>query len=98
MEAIKVDFSDLKNVLDDLMARVKKDDNEWKLTIWREMNCYILEGMVDDSIRKWSIEDDEADELKSHEVLLYEVMNYFGFSGSKHDEERIKPTREKRDD
>ncbi len=95
MEAIKVDFSDLKNVLDDLMARVKKDDNEWKLTIVREQDCYILEGTAEG---KWAIEDDERDELKSHERLLWEVMDYFGFGGSKHDALRLRISRENRDD
>jgi len=96
MSELKVDFSDFKKVLDALL--VKRDENEWKLTISREMNCYLLEGMVEDITRKWSVEDDETDELKSHENLLWEVITYFGFGGSKWDEERIKIVREKKDD
>lgn len=93
-----VDLSELKKVLDNLSALVKKDENEWKLTVWREMDCYILEGKIDDITRRWAIEDDEGDELHSHEALLYEVMSYFGFGGSKHDAERLRVMRKKRND
>jgi len=40
------------------------------------------------------IEDDESDELKSDEELLWHVMEYFGIGGSKHDPERLRIVRE----
>lgn len=90
----QIDFSDFKKVIDDLVARTNEKDEEWKLTIYRETNCYILEGMIDDITRRWSIEDDENDELKSHESLLREVMEYFGFPDSP---ERLRVIREKKE-
>ncbi len=41
------------------------------------------------------IEDDEGDDLKSGEALLWYVMSHFGFGGSKHDPERLRVVREK---
>lgn len=97
MEEIKVDFSDLKKLINDLFKNAKDKENEWKLIIYREQNCYILEAKNDEIESRWAIEDDEQDELKSHEKLLWEVMNYFVFGGSKYDTERIRITREKKD-
>ena len=98
MEAIKVDFSDLVKVMEPLLKLVKDRENEWRLTIWHELDGFVLEGMCDGIVRKWVIEIDPVDPLESYMRLLYEVMNYFAFQGSKHDPERIILKREKRDD
>lgn len=76
-----------------------------KLTIERVKNGFVLtseEGplekgedpIVDQSV----IEDCEDDELKSGEHLLFEVMDYFNFGGSKHDPSRLRVIREPRRD
>lgn len=64
----------------------------WKLTITREQNGYTLAGNSDaDGLPfKMVIQDDEKDELKSHEELLWNVTEYFNFGGSKHSEERLR--------
>ena len=41
------------------------------------------------------IQDDDADELKSGEELLWRLMEYFGLRGSKHDSERLSIERTK---
>ena len=81
---------------------------EYYLKITRASNGYILSW--DEEIetadenhplietQEWLIESSEGDELREHERLLWEVMEFFGFGGSKHDEERLRITREKRDD
>lgn len=75
----------------------------WQLEITRGQNGYRLgyyEDIGEGGARVWQeeyIEDDEGDELKSGEELLWQVMNYFGFGGSKHDPERIRIIREKRE-
>ena len=99
-EKLEVDFSDLKEVLENLVKRVDagKDEKDWafNLIITRESNGYVLDGLSDSWGRtRTVIEDDEVDELKSGESLLWEVMEYFGFGGSKHDRERIMVVREK---
>jgi hypothetical protein len=72
---------------------------EWGLKITRESNGYVLKGRsVEGTPITFVIEDDDRDELKSHEDLLWEIMNYFAFGGSKHDKERLKITRETRKD
>ncbi len=99
---LEVDFSELKEVLDNLTREVeeKRNKKDWifDLIIIRESNGYMLDGASDGNSRiRTVIEDDEMDELKSHERLLLEVMEYFGFQGSRHDKERIKIIREKGD-
>lgn len=71
--------------------------SDYKLIIYREDNGYILSGkdFNTDSLYKIVIEDDDKDVLKSHESLLWEIMDYFCLGGSKHDEERLRVTREK---
>ena len=69
------------------------------LKITKVNNGYILEGWVilEDGVeeeRSWVLEE-EDDELKVHGALLYFIMDYFGFAGSKHDAERIRIVREK---
>ena len=70
----------------------------WQLIITRESNGYHLVLNEDQDIVKncLVIQDDDKDALKSHEELLWEVMDYFNFRGSKHDDERIRITREKK--
>ena len=70
----------------------------WKLIIERTDNGYILiiPENEEEPERKLVIEDAQ-DLLKAHENLLWEVMEYFAFGGSKHDKERIRIIREKGD-
>ena len=59
----------------------------WSLKIIRNGNGYTLKGNDGFDL---VIQEDEKDELKDHEELLWEIMNYFNFGGSKHDARRIK--------
>jgi len=69
----------------------------WKMTITRVSNGYKItyppnhKGTL---ITEIVIQETE-DELKIHEELLWMIMEYFDFSGSKHDIERIRIIREK---
>jgi hypothetical protein len=79
----------------DLEAEVCLDDKEnekWQLIITRVQNGYIIESS---SQPPYVIQESENDELKEHEELLYRVMEYFDFQGSKHDLERLRVVREK---
>lgn len=101
IQTIKViDLSDFQKEINRLIRAVKKEYERktWSLTITSEINCYILEGIIDGVHRRWSIEEDEKDALKMHQELLWDVMSYFCFSGSKHDKERIQVIREKGSD
>lgn len=40
------------------------------------------------------VQDDEQDELRAIESLLWWIINHYGFYGSKHDPERIRIVRE----
>ena len=72
----------------------------WSLEIIRVDNGYILTAPDYDGLgmAEWVIEDGEDTagliNLTSGENLLWEVMEYFGFGGSKHDGERIRIVRE----
>ncbi len=68
--------------------------NEWSLKIVRANNGYILYNEIEYD-PPLVIEDDEKDCLKSHEELLWEIVNYFNFGGSKHDKVRLRVTRVK---
>jgi len=76
----------------------EKDLWKWSLTITHVDNGYLLEGLSSNMGVPMSmvIEDDEEDELKSHESLLWQVMEYFNFGGSKHDPVRLRIIREKK--
>lgn len=89
---IEVDFYDLKRALEEL---TKPKPEEWQLTITREDNGYSLKGTDNYSE---VIEDRPDDELHSHDALLWVVMNFFGFLGGKHDPERLRVIREKKED
>ena len=67
------------------------------LIIERVENGYIVKfPKEEDGLQsKILIQDNPQDELRSHEVLLCEIMNYFNFGGTKHDKERIRIMREK---
>jgi len=67
------------------------------LIIERVENGYIVKfPKEEDGLQsKILIQDNPQDELRSHEVLLWEIMNYFNFGGTKHDKERIRIMREK---
>ena len=65
--------------------------NKWKLTIERVGNGYILRSP---NALPVVCEEDEVDELKHHEEMLRAVIEYFGFTGSKHDKERLRVIRE----
>ena len=69
----------------------------WKLKITRVNNGYTLTGTFGDEEEPSIdvIEEDDMDELAAGEKLLWSVMDYFNFSGSKHDPERIRVIREK---
>lgn len=69
----------------------------YKLIIEKTTNGYILTEPKDEETdeRKIIIEDNDKDELESAEKLLWKVLNYFDFYGSKHDSERIRIIREK---
>jgi hypothetical protein len=67
-------------------------EEDWSLRIERASDGYILKGIAadgSDSTIKKVIEDDEEDELRSHEKLLWAVMEYFNFQGTKHDKKRL---------
>ena len=75
------------------ILEITRGDNGYKLK-WQEQDNE--EGQY--SLHEEYIEDLEEDELKSGESLLWWVMEYFGFGGSKHDVERIGIIREKKED
>ncbi len=71
----------------------------WKLVITRVDNGFVLDGRADegDAKIKWTIQDDERDELKSGEELLWTVADYFGLLGGRHDKERLHICRKRGD-
>ena len=72
--------------------------NEWSLHISKVENGYLCRKETDEGDEYFVIEEDEVDDLKAHENLLWAVMDYFNFGGSKHDKERLRIVREKKDD
>ncbi len=66
--------------------------SEWSLKITRADNGYILDDSINPIL---VIEDDKENALRCHENLLWEVMAFFNFAGSKHDLERIRIVRKK---
>jgi len=76
---------------------------EWSLKITKADNGFILEAISynpEDKIKKadveYVIEEDNQDELKLYQRLIWEVLEYFGAPSSKHDR-RIKVVIEKPD-
>ncbi len=80
--------------IDPTLSTKKETSSEWSVKITRGNNGYILSNDVEYN-PPLVIEDDEKDELKSHENLLCEIINYFNFGGSKHDKVRLRITRVK---
>lgn len=77
----------------------------YEIKIRRVDNGYILEwdepygdGVDGTVIQQEVIQDDDADELKSQEELLWRIREYFGILGSKHDTERLTIERVKKND
>lgn len=71
-------------------------DEDWSLTITGVHNGYTLKGRNEfGKLIIQVIEEDEKDELRAHESLLQQVMEYFSFSGTKHDMERLRIIRER---
>ena len=76
----------------------------WTLTIERVGNGYILTTPDHEGAgpAEWVIEDGPDEfglaNLTSGEILLWEVMDFFNFGGSKHDKQRIRIVREAGDD
>lgn len=76
----------------------------WDLNIRRIANGYIVSW--NEEIDEFGncmpqeevIQDDEQDDLKSHEEALWRVMEYFNMCGSKHDKERLKIERIKQNE
>jgi len=66
-----------------------------KLVILKVTNGYVVKG--NDPVSREStshvIEESAKDELLSGESLLWYVMEYFRFSGTKHDKERLRIVR-----
>jgi len=72
---------------------------EWSLNIIKADNGYILESFEENedgskTKKQVVIQESETDELKAHQQLLWEIMEFFNFQGSKHDSERIRIIRE----
>ena len=76
------------------MKMIVDKESDWYLTIIRTGNGYYLEG--GDGLRLCIEEGD--DPLHEHEALLQHVINHFGFSGTKHDSERLCVTRRRKDE
>lgn len=69
----------------------------WSITIDKTETGYILDTpeSTDELGKRWVREEDEQDELKAIEAVLWDVLQYFGHYGSKHDAERIRIIRQK---
>ena len=77
----------------------------YEIKVRRTMNGFVLswsDECADDTtktfVQEEVVEDDDQDELKSGEEMLWKLIEYFGLSGSKHDKERLRITREKQCD
>jgi len=72
---------------------------DWGVEIIRVRNGYVCKypdenGEGESHLETEVFSDDEIDELKSGEELLYWIINHFGISGSRYDAERLTITRE----
>jgi len=75
----------------DFEAKVPENE-QWQLLITRVENGYYIKAPNE---QPYVIQENEKDELKDHEELLWYIMEYFNFGGSKHDLERLRIIREK---
>jgi hypothetical protein len=73
---------------------------DWVLRIEKVENGFIASYRLDEetTLNKEVFQDDGTDDLKSGEEMLWFVLDHFGIGGSKHDPERIRIVREKRDE
>jgi len=71
---------------------IRKGDNGYRLTYEEELGNGEILG------REEYIQDSDDDPLKAGEELLWRIMEYFNFYGSKHDSERLRVIRVKRDE
>jgi hypothetical protein len=69
--------------------------DKWILTIEKVQNGFVLTGKGAENNGPFVIREDEMDELKVFEELTWQIWEYFGYYGSKHDPERLRITREK---
>ncbi len=75
------------------------DSENW-IHIVRVSNGFIITTPFDDdgsSDNKVVIAENEDDELSAGQELLWNIMDYFGLGGSRHDAQRLTITREKGD-
>ena len=68
--------------------------NEWRLIIKKVGNGYILRGHFGDSDFETEVvhevmEGEDA-EIDTMELVLWDVIEYFGMCGSKHDKRRLR--------
>ena len=71
--------------------------NDFAVEITRVGNGYICRFPRDEGDPGWAAEvitDDEIDELKSGEGLLWWIIDYFSIGGSRHDAQRLRIKRE----
>ena len=68
------------------------------LKIERVLDGYIFTDSDDFGDEVNVIEEDDNDELAGIEKLLWRIVDALGFYGSKHDAERIRIIRQKRED
>ena len=79
--------------------------SDWKLVITRVDNGYTLRGIFGENEEETTVVIEDGDDWNavqvvnwnSAESLLWEVMEYFGLGGSKHDKYRIRIEREKQE-
>jgi len=77
----------------DFEAKVSENE-EWQLLITRVENGYYIKAPNE---QPYVIQENENDVLKDHEELLWYIMEYFNFGGTKHDPERLRVVREKKE-
>ena len=72
---------------------------KWELRIRKAENGFILESDIDEGlgVTEMLLEDDENDELKSGESLLWQVIEFFGLRTSRYAKEVLTITREQGD-
>jgi len=70
----------------------------WGLYIVKANNGYTLEGKFgNDELPSVTVIEETEDGIDYNMSLLWEVMEYFNFGGSKHDKERIRIIKEKQE-
>lgn len=74
----------------------------WDLKITKADNGFGLRWEEEDEdgrpcLHEEVIQDDDMDDLKSGQELLWHVINYFSLGGSRHDKERLHISRKRGD-